>query len=194
MDSKLCKILLQSRYEGNISQVKLADEIGVNKRTIINWEQGISQPSIENIIKWFDACGVNPMHYILEYISPDAFDNVDYKNEQTINEAFRSLTELMSYEDKMALLYIYFGQHGSSPETVMQMLLAHLHNPLKDRISIAVHIATGYRLNESLDALVGGDLPKPNLDMLDEAILKAAESVKNCKSGYVVQGTRIEQI
>lgn len=192
MDSKLCKILLQSRYEGNISQSKLADEIGVNKKTIMNWEQGITQPSIENIIKWFDACGVNPMHYFLEYISPNAFDNIDYKNEQTINEAFNSLTELMSYEDKMALLYIYFGQHGSSPETVMQMLLAHLHNPLKDRISIAVHIATGYRLNESLDALVGGDLPKPNLDMLDEAILKAAESVKNCKSGYVVQGTRIE--
>ena len=192
MDSKLCKILLQSRYEGNISQSKLADEIGVNKKTILNWEQGITQPSIEHIIQWFEACGVNPMHYILEYISPNAFDNIDYKNEQTINEAFNSLTELMSYEDKMALLYIYFGQHGSSPESVMQMLLAHLHNPLKDRISIAVHIATGYRLNESLDALVGGDLPKPNLDMLDEAILNAAESVKNCKSGYVVQGTRIE--
>lgn len=112
MDSKLCKILLQSRYEGNISQIKLADEIGVNKKTIMNWEQGITQPSIENIIKWFDACGVNPMHYFLEYISPGAFDNVDYKSEQTINEAFNSLTELMSYEDKMALLYIYFGHHS----------------------------------------------------------------------------------
>lgn len=192
MDSKLCDILLESRYEGNISQAKLADEIGVNKKTIMNWEQGISQPTIESIIKWFEACGVNPMHYMLEYMSPGAFDDVDYKTEQKINDAFNSLTELMSCEDKMALLYIYFGQHGSSPESVMQMLLAHLHNPLKDRISIAVHIATGYRLNESLDALVGGDLPKPNLDLLDEAILKAAESVKNCKAGYVVKGTKTE--
>ena len=186
MDSKLCDILLRTRFESGMSQTRLADEIGVNKKTIVNWEQGASQPSIQHIIEWFKACGVNPMRYMLEYISPEKINEVDYESDQAIDEAFEKLSSMISPNDKRAILYIYYGKHGSSPASVMQMLLAHLHNPLKDRISIAIHIATHYRLNESINALVGGMLPKPNLKMLDEAILSAAESVKNDKAGYMV--------
>lgn len=186
MDSRLTEVLVKSRYEGNKSQAYLAKGIGVTKKTVQNWEQGISQPTIEHLIDWFEVCGVNPMHYLIEYISPGAFDKFSY-NETEVDAAFASLSDLMSQEDKMAILYIYYGQHGSSPESVMQMLLAHLHNPLKDRIGVAIHIATDYRLNDSLNALVGGDLPKPNLQMLDKAILSAAESVEHSEAGYLVR-------
>lgn len=188
MDSRLADVLMKSRYDGGKSQTYLAKGIGVSKKTIQHWESGVSQPSIEHLIEWFKACGVNPMHYLLEYISPGAFDRFNYNDKDTVDKAFRSLSKNLPHEDKLAMLYIYYGQHGSSPESIMQMILAHLHNPLRDRISIAIHIATYYRLNESTDTLVGGSLPQPNMEMLDEAILAAAESVKNKDKGYVVSG------
>lgn len=190
MDEKLTDILLRSRYEGGKSQAYIAEEIGVSKKTIQHWEQGISQPTIEHFVAWLKACGVNPARYLLEYVRPGVADHVQFENDKSVEDAFCSLVADVPTEEKRALLYLFLGDHGSSPSSVMNLLLAHLHNPLKDRISIAIHIATHYRLNKSLDQLVGGSEAQPNIEILDKAILAAAEAVQNEKTGYTVTEER----
>lgn len=185
MDTRLTEALSKVRYDSGLSQRVLAEQLGVSKKTVQHWEQGINQPPLEKILEWFRICGENPMHWMLEYACPQAF-KVDPDSHEEIDEAFNQLGEVLTHEDKLALLYLYYGRHGSSPESILQLFLAHLHNPLKDRISIAIDVATHYRLNKGLDSLVGGEEPSPNLELLDEAILSAYDAIANNRSGYVV--------
>lgn len=187
MDEKLRGLLLRSRYEGGKSQSLIAEEIGVSKKTVMHWEQGIGQPSLELFVAWLKACGVNPMRYLLEYLRPGVTDQIEAAEESALDEALAEVVQDLPAEEKRALLFLFLGGHGSSPSSVMQLLLAHLHNPLKDRISIAIHIATHYRLNESLDVLVGGTEPRPDIELLDKAILAAAEAVEKSRNMYAVK-------
>jgi hypothetical protein len=126
------------------------------------------------------------MHWLLEYASPNTYVT-EQSNHEEIDKAFDSLSEVLTYEDKYAILCLFYGRHGSSPESVIQLVLAHLQNPLSDRISTAIEIATHYRINKGLDKLIGDAIPEPNLDVLDEAILSAYEAVKNGRTGYTIQ-------
>lgn len=186
MDTKLMEALALVRYESGLSQRVLAEQLGVSKKTIQNWEQGVNQPPLDMIFNWFRVCGENPVHWLLEYACPQEF-KVDPNSYEEVDRAFNKLGEILTQEDKLALLYLYYGRHGSSPESVIQLFLAHLHNPLKDRISIAIDVATHYRLNKGLDSLVGGEEPSPNLELLDEAILSAYDAIANNRNGYVVK-------
>lgn len=189
MDTNLMEALSRVRYESGLSQREIAEQLGVSKKTVQNWEQGINQPPLAMIFDWFRVCGENPVHWLLEYSYPQVF-NVDPNSHEEIDRAFEELVEILTHEDKLALLYLYYGRHGSSPESVMQLFLAHLHNPLKDRISIAIDVATHYRLNKGLDSLVGGEEPSPDLELLDEAILSAYDAIANQRKGYVVKNKK----
>ena len=56
--NKLPERLRELRTENNISQKKLADDIGTNNSSISDWENGRSEPSIDLIISLCRYFGV----------------------------------------------------------------------------------------------------------------------------------------
>lgn len=47
----LCEMIKKLRISYGISQVKLANELGVSKQCVSNWENDNVQPSIEMLVK-----------------------------------------------------------------------------------------------------------------------------------------------
>ncbi len=121
-----------SRCKANKSQEWMALELGVSRKTIQNWESGASIPSFFDSLEWFHVLNINPFPYFLEFVYPDTVKGVKPEDsDDRIEDAFDSLIGNLSVQDKRALLYLYYGEHGSSPYSVLQLMLAHLHEHLK---------------------------------------------------------------
>lgn len=67
--------LRELRCENRITQHKLAELLGVSSQTILNWENGIFEPKIRQLIKLADIFNVS-VDYLIERKSPS--DNIDY--------------------------------------------------------------------------------------------------------------------
>lgn len=52
-----------ARVNAGMNQQEFADEIGVSKSTIFNWEQGVSEPTASQLRKVSEVSGI-PMDYI----------------------------------------------------------------------------------------------------------------------------------
>ena len=70
---RFSKIWWQSRADSGKSQEYMALGLGVSKKTIQNWEKGITSPDLFQSSEWFRLLGLNPLHYYLEFLYPDAF-------------------------------------------------------------------------------------------------------------------------
>ena len=55
MDEKkrLAELHMRARYDAGKSQEYIALEMGVSKKTVANWEKGISTPDIFDSFRWF---------------------------------------------------------------------------------------------------------------------------------------------
>ena len=160
-------------------------ELGVSKKTVQNWEKGISSPSFFQSLEWFRALNINPFPYYLSYAFPAEFDCcANIQDEEEILEAFRTLIEQIPLASKIALLYIYHGEHGSSPNAVLQLMLAHLHTPIKSRVTQAVLIKNVYEMEKELDNLICPDKALPDMSILNKAIQRARLSAIQHDYGY----------
>ena len=68
---RFSKIWWQSRYDAHMTQEKLALGLGVSRKTIQNWEKGISSPTLFESMEWFRILGLNPMPYYMAYLFPE---------------------------------------------------------------------------------------------------------------------------
>lgn len=58
------KISLEAaRVNANLTQKELAKILGVSNTTIVNWEAGVSEPSLSNLRKISELSGI-PMDFI----------------------------------------------------------------------------------------------------------------------------------
>lgn len=167
------------------SQEYMALELGVAKKTIQNWEKGISSPSFFQSLEWFRVLKVNPFPYYLSVIYPEKLDGIKASDsDEKIEEAFETLIHNISIKDKRALLYLYYGKHGSSAHSVIQLMLAHLHTPITSRVANAYLISHVYALENELNNIICPDNILPDMDDLNKAILKARESAIKREYGY----------
>ena len=171
-----------TRNEAGRSQEYMALELGITRRTILNWESGISEPSIGQTITWFKLVNKNPIPYLLQIVYPE-MDKISYMDEDA-----RILTSLIQIindlpkEGVRQLMYLLFGNHGSSPRAVLQMITAHLQTPMKDRITHGQIIATNYDLASRTGNLAHPEHIQPDYDCLIAAIEAAKNAVeKNAK-------------
>lgn len=176
-------ILKHSRRKANKSQQYVAFEMNRSVKTIQNWEQGVGCPDLEEVIKWFRVIGSNPIPYLLVYVHPDQYTLTEIEDSETVRTMYKVITQNLTIEDKKALVYIFGGTHGSSPSSVVQLMLAHLHNPLRDRIMVAEHILEAYRMNMQAGQIFD-NVVTPNLEMLDMAIEAAIDSLSKHQRGY----------
>ena len=160
-------------------------ELGVSKKTIQNWERGVSSPSLFQGMEWFRVLGINPLPYYLAYIFPDEMDEISPSDDdEIIEKAIMALIEQLPIDGKRKLLYLLWGGHGSSPAAVIDLMTAHLHVPMKERMEQAAIIARSYEINEALNEIVCTDHVKPNMNKLWMAINEATSSLKEGKNEY----------
>lgn len=182
---RFSKIHYDARMKAKKSQEYIALELGVTKKTVQNWEKGLSSPSFFQSLEWFRVLNINPFPFYMDVLYPDKVAGVKSSDsDEKIDEAFNALIQNISINDKRALLYLYYGDHGSSPHSVIQLMLAHLHLPLTLRINDACNVDTNYKMAKELNTLVCPDNIKPDLSDFKSSIIKALEASKNNKNSY----------
>ena len=178
------EIMKYTRKRVGKSQSSMAEALNVEVRTIGRWENGKSEPTVSEMIEWFRAVGENPIPYMFILTYPDEFALEESENADNVERLYALMSENLTPEDKLALVYIYSGNHGSSPASVIQLTLAHLCNPLGARILVAEHIVEDYKLKLMNDEIEAPEEFRPNLAMLERAIEAAKESYIDGRKGY----------
>ena len=101
---RFAKIWWQSSADADKSQEYMALGIGVSKKTIQNWEKGVSSPDLFQSIEWFRLLAQNPLHYYLEFLYPSLFESEDCLEEGKTDEALLVLIKPASLKEKQQLL------------------------------------------------------------------------------------------
>lgn len=186
-------IHVKARLAANKSQEFMAIELGVAKKTVQNWEKGISSPSFFQSLEWFRVLNTNPFPYYMSIMYPEEYDQI--KSANTVaetNDAFDTLIKQISTNDKRALLYIFYGSHGGDPHTIINLMLAHLHTPLQARITQAMLITYIYEMQEEIDNLICKDDIMPNMEELKNSMMRARVAALHKQYGYSVLDKIIE--
>ena len=180
-------IHIKARMKAGKSQEFMAIELGVAKKTVQNWEKGLSSPSFFQSLEWFRVLNANPFPYYMSLMYPKEYKNIKQANtDDEINEAFDTLIKQISIEDKRALLYIYYGAHGGDPHTIINLMLAHLHTPLQARVTQAMLTYYIYEMHSELDNLICKDDIMPNMKELNDSIMRARVAALQKSYGYSV--------
>ena len=190
---RFAKIWWKSRADAGKSQEYVALEIGVSRKTVQNWERGASSPTFFQGTEWFRALGLNPMPYYLSYLFPDGIDGIKASDDsKTIDAALDILVHQLTPDGKRRLLYILYGNHGSSPRAVLNLVNAHLQTPIKDRIITATAITEAYELESKTDNLVRPENIQPDVNLLHKSIELAKTAVENRHNGYSVTSSELK--
>lgn len=187
------EIHTKARIAAGKSQEFMAIELGVAKKTVQNWEKGISSPSFFQSLEWFRILNTNPFPYYMSLMYPKEFSHTKAANtDEEINEAFESLMKQISINDKRALLYIFYGAHGGDPHTILNLMLSHLHTPLQARITQAMLTTYIYEMHAETDNLICKDDIMPNMEELKESMMRARVAALHKQYGYSVLDKLIE--
>lgn len=174
----------RSRYDAGRSQDWIAKELGVSKKTVQNWEAGISSPSQIMGFRWFQALGLPALPYYLGLLYPEEFKDIrPTDDESRINAALIRFVGENGMRTKRQLLYMCYGDHGSSISGLLELITAYLQLPLACRAAIATTIAASYEL-AGLD--VDSGHISPDASLLRRAIDAAMAAAKEDKQSYGV--------
>lgn len=185
MRDRFASMWRAAREQSGMSQTQAALAIGVSRTTIQNWELGLSCPSQTQGFYYFNALGIQAMPFYLKLFYPNEFGDICPESpDEQIDKALEVLIRNLPITTKRKILFIAYGDHGSSPPAVVDMICAHLHTPLVARIGVAELIRSNFALAESLDRLVGKDHIMPNMEQLDAAIAAAKDAVDHKAKHY----------
>lgn len=184
---RVAKMLKESREAKEKSQDYMAKHLAVSRRSIQNWESGISAPSHEMILRWFTVLDLQPMPYILELLCPDRFEGISAQDSDLrIEEALISFILSLPSTYKRMLLYLAYGDHGSSPIAVLELLTAYLHTTMDQRLYIDQGIRFSYGVAVDAGAIVCPDHVKPSMQALDDIIDREKDAVTNGKDTFTI--------
>ena len=68
---EICEALRESRNLSGKSQEYMSMELGIARKTVQNWEKGVSEPSLGQAIEWFKLLDINPLPYLFQVVYPD---------------------------------------------------------------------------------------------------------------------------
>lgn len=185
---RFAKIWWKSRSDAGKSQEYMALGMGVSKKTVQNWEKGISSPTLFQSTEWFDLLGQNPIHYYLAFLYPGLFDDLEPDaDDKQIEDALMLLIKESTSREKRQLLYLMAGQHGSSWYSLLQMFTAHCHTSMRSRVAAARMIYENFDLDAKTGEMVCPDNVMPDLEVLHHAIYHGRTAVQNRERGYSTQ-------
>lgn len=183
---RLSRMLMLSRAESGLSQEKVALELGIAKKTVQNWERGISAPTLPQAIEWFRVMQVAALPYFLQFMFPDIEGIGKQTDDEKIRKELINLIKDLPAEGIRQLMYLFYGDHGSSPRAILNMLTAHLQSPMKDRYSHATAILNDYTLSQEKNQTARPDHIQPDVDLLSKAIAQGRKAIINNRNNYIL--------
>lgn len=181
---KFGKMWKQSRLDAGKSQEYVAKALGVSKKTVQNWESGFASPNQITGFKWFEALNVPALPYYLRLLYDEFEDIAPTSPDEDIKEALITLINSLDNNMIRKLLYLLYGDHGSSITAITELLVAYVHTPLPARIGVAELIMTNYEIANAYKAT--SNHIQPNEEYLRNSIEKGKEAVikkRNCYLG-----------
>ena len=133
---RFARIWWSSRAAGKRSQEYMAMAMGISKKTVQNWEKGISSPDLYQCLEWFRVLELNPMTWLMEFLYPEA----------DAGASDDMLTATLTPRQKESVRYIYTGSHGSSPAALTELMLAYIALPLEQRMALAQLVHEQYSI------------------------------------------------
>lgn len=183
---RLSEMLMLSRAESGMSQEKVAFELGIAKKTVQNWERGVSSPTLPQAIEWFRAMNVAAMPYLIQFIFPDTKNISAKDDDEKIRKSLISIIDTLPPEGIRQLLYLFYGDHGSSPRATVNLMTAHLQTPLRDRYNHAAMIMNDYKISEDKAQTSRPDHIQPDMALLEKSLKAAREAVVNNRDSYII--------
>lgn len=184
-ENRFAQIWAASRTDAGKTQEYMAKGLGVSKKTIQNWENGVTAPDLFMGSEWFRVLGINPLPYYLSFLFPDLFAGISPEDsDPSIEQALMVLIQNATAIEKRELLYLMAGRHGSSWYSLLQMFTAHCHTSMKSRVNIARSILDTYEMEMETGELVCTDNVKPDLQVLRSAVEEGKQTVINGSAGY----------
>ena len=162
----------------------MADEMGVSKKTIQNWEKGISSPNMFQGIEWFQILGLNINRYMMDYLYPEAMDESQESFEKNVTDALVSTINGMSCDHKKKLLYLMNGNHGSHWSVIFDVMTAYSQIPLNQKVLTAGLITDQFEMARANDQLLIEDHVEPDLNLIKRAINSAKHAVCSGQQTY----------
>ena len=187
------KMWRQSRTDAGKSQQYMADALGVSKKTVQNWEQGLSHPGSDFGLRWFDVLGLHSMAYYLKAIYDFEPKNIEQYDEKEVDEILSAFILAMPMPVKLMMLHMMSRADGANPISLINLAYANDLAPLRDRVNIAQDVITNYQIMESLGELPT-DMPvKPDIELLQKATTAGLEAVKQGKKTYstMIEGLEV---
>lgn len=178
--ARFAKIWWDSRAHSGKSQEYMALGLGVSKKTIQNWERGISAPDLYQGIAWFELLGQNPVPYYLNYLYPQMSENSRKEQlpEERAVRIYRQLFEDMPVLEKQQLLYLMSGNHDCSWHELLQILMALCAVSARTRLVIISSIKEMYEMEKTLTLLSGPERLRPDMQLIENAIREGRKAVK----------------
>ena len=168
----------KSRTDAGKSQAYIAKALGVSKKTVQNWEDGYSCPSQAMGFDWFHALGLEPMPYYLDVLFPQEFNSLsDKASDAEVELALMRYIKALRPDDKRKLLFVMYGDHGSTFSELIEMLTAHFHTPDENRITVAQNICTNFEIAQATDKIIAKEHIMPNITVLKKAIIRKRNKV-----------------
>lgn len=134
---RFADIWLKSRADAGITQERMAMELGVSKKTIQNWERGLSSPSAFQVFEWFEILGLNPIPYLLAY---------QYPAEVDLDTKFSEYMNVIKKENRERLVSLYESNSNELWSICLQCSLIFTLIDNKTRILIMSQLLKAYEL------------------------------------------------
>ena len=184
---RLSVIWQRTRAIGGVSQEYMAQEMGVARKTIQNWEKGVSSPDLEQGFRWFEVLGINPMQYVYDYVFPEIKAQKENDEVEKLRTALVAIVSTLPEESVRQLLYILYCDHGSSPRAAINLFTAHLQTPLRDRITQAGVILKNYQIASNRGMTARPDKIQPNTELVQKALKAGEEAIYRNAKGYLIR-------
>ena len=189
---RTAKALEMARMRSGLSQQKLAARMCVNRGTIANWEQGLAAISLPMAMRWFTCCGVSVARYMDACIHPGLLEHLedDISDMEKRKILIDAIMECSSYEID-ALLYMRYGNHGSDHIGVLTEILANLHTPLKDRVSVCRMVSGSYEIAQATGTDPDPNGTAPKMEILYQAQDAGTDAAMKSNDSYTVNPNNI---
>ncbi len=182
---RFANIWVTSRADAGKTQAEMADGLGISRKTVQNWESGVTAPDLFTGCEWFRFLGLNPLPYYLAYLFPEFFDGVaKEENDEALSNALMELVSNMTVGEKRQLLYLMAGRHGSPWYSLLQMFTAHCHTSMRSRVNVARAVLDNYEMEAKTGDLVCPDNIGPDLELLRESIEQGKKAAMDRSSAY----------
>ena len=180
------QMMKQSRENAGVTRIHMAKALRCSAKSVENWENGIAAPNIFVVLEWFAVLNANPLHYFLPLWFPGYY-NKDLEEadiEDITRDLHHYIDNVASPREKRLLAFNIFGRTGSMFRAQLEMLTAHNHNQLRDRVNAAQVIKDSYEMNAARDTLIAKDGISPDTQLLNEAIKQGKEAYITGKDEY----------